>query len=59
MKNTEERNEELFHTSAGNKFYEKGDFAASQISSLETYLLKKVAQQGTSLSVKSADLTNN
>ncbi|KAL0450367.1 UNVERIFIED_CONTAM: protein IN CHLOROPLAST ATPASE BIOGENESIS, chloroplastic [Sesamum latifolium] len=37
-------NEDLFSASAdaGNKFYEKGDFAASQISSLETYLLKKV-----------------
>ncbi|KAI3452002.1 hypothetical protein Pfo_008667 [Paulownia fortunei] len=44
FKNSQERNEELFYASAdaGNKFYEKGDFAASQISSLETYLLKKV-----------------
>ncbi|KAL8477056.1 hypothetical protein ACS0TY_029392 [Phlomoides rotata] len=42
VKNSQERNEELFHASAGNRFYEKGDFAASQISSLETYLLKKV-----------------
>ncbi|KAK6116218.1 hypothetical protein DH2020_050014 [Rehmannia glutinosa] len=44
VKNSEERNEELFYASADaeNKFYEKGDFAASQISSIETYLLKKV-----------------
>ncbi|KAK4393279.1 protein IN CHLOROPLAST ATPASE BIOGENESIS, chloroplastic [Sesamum angolense] len=43
-KSSQERNEELFSASAdaGNKFYEKGDFAASQISGLETYLLKKV-----------------
>lgn len=44
VKNPQERNEELFHASAdaGNHFYEKGDFAASQLPSLETYLLKKV-----------------
>lgn len=44
VKNPQERNEELFHASAdaGNNFYEKGDFAASQLPSLETYLLKKV-----------------
>ncbi|KAL7101404.1 hypothetical protein ACP275_08G051800 [Erythranthe tilingii] len=44
IKNSQERNEELFHASSSteNKFYEKGDFASSQISSLETYLLKKV-----------------
>ncbi|KAL0343713.1 UNVERIFIED_CONTAM: protein IN CHLOROPLAST ATPASE BIOGENESIS, chloroplastic [Sesamum angustifolium] len=43
-KSSQERNEELFSASADarNKFYEKGDFAASQISGLETYLLKKV-----------------
>ncbi|KAH6838060.1 cyclin delta-3 [Perilla frutescens var. hirtella] len=44
IKNSQERNEELFNASAdaGNKFYEKGDFAASQLPSIETYLLKKV-----------------
>lgn len=43
-KSLEEKNEELFSASAdtGKKFYEKGDFAASQIASIETYLLKKV-----------------
>lgn len=53
VKNSQEKNEELFYASAdvGNKFYEKGDFAASQISSLETYLLKKVAQRETYLIV--------
>ncbi|XP_057767092.1 protein IN CHLOROPLAST ATPASE BIOGENESIS, chloroplastic-like [Salvia miltiorrhiza] len=44
VKSPQERNEELFYASvdAGNNFYKKGDFAASQIPSLETYLLKKV-----------------
>ncbi|KAG6421670.1 hypothetical protein SASPL_118227 [Salvia splendens] len=44
VKNPQERNEELFSASAdaGNNFYEKGDFAASGIASLESYLLKKV-----------------
>ncbi|KAL3646303.1 hypothetical protein CASFOL_011483 [Castilleja foliolosa] len=43
-KNSQERINELFYASsdADNTFYEKGDFAASQISSMETYLLKKV-----------------
>ncbi|PIM99266.1 hypothetical protein CDL12_28241 [Handroanthus impetiginosus] len=44
VKSSQERNEELFYAlaDAGNKFYEKGDFAASQIPTLDTYLLKKV-----------------
>ncbi|KAG8384358.1 hypothetical protein BUALT_Bualt04G0109800 [Buddleja alternifolia] len=44
IKGSQERNEELFNASAGagKEFYEKGDFAASKISSIETYLLKKV-----------------
>ncbi|KAK4488398.1 hypothetical protein RD792_004161 [Penstemon davidsonii] len=43
-KESQERNEELFNASADSekKFYEKGDFAASQISNIESYLLKKV-----------------
>lgn len=53
VKNPQERNEELFSASAdaGNNFYEKGDFAASGIASLESYLLKKVAERETSLSL--------
>ncbi|GER42956.1 translation initiation factor IF-2 [Striga asiatica] len=44
VKNSKERNDELFHVSfpAAIKFYEKGDFVASQLSSIESYLLKKV-----------------
>ncbi|XP_068343973.1 protein IN CHLOROPLAST ATPASE BIOGENESIS, chloroplastic-like [Pyrus communis] len=43
-KNSEERNEELFQASAdvGEKLYTKGDFAKSQISKLDFYLLRKV-----------------
>ncbi|KAL3526795.1 hypothetical protein ACH5RR_011451 [Cinchona calisaya] len=42
-KSFKEVNDELFYASdAGGKLYEKGDFAASQISSLDVYLLKKV-----------------
>ncbi|OIW10950.1 hypothetical protein TanjilG_22757 [Lupinus angustifolius] len=43
-KNSQERNEELFHASAdaGVKLYRKGDFAESKISNLDVYLLKKV-----------------
>lgn len=39
-----ESNEELFHASgdAGEKLYKKGDFAKSQISKLDIYLLRKV-----------------
>lgn len=61
VKNPEERNEDLFYASAenGNKFYEKGDFAASRISSLEAFLLTKV-MQGKLLSVSTlADLTKH
>lgn len=54
VKNPQERNDELFYASAddGNNFYEKGDFAASQIPSLESYLLKKVAKRESLLSVE-------
>ncbi|KAM3252733.1 protein IN CHLOROPLAST ATPASE BIOGENESIS, chloroplastic isoform X1 [Capsicum annuum] len=40
----QERADELFRISAdaGKKLYEKGDFGASNISSLDTYILKKV-----------------
>ncbi|PQP92538.1 uncharacterized protein Pyn_04329 [Prunus yedoensis var. nudiflora] len=43
-KNSGESNEELFHASAdvGEKLYKKGDFAKSQISKLDIYLLRKV-----------------
>ncbi|MED6133303.1 hypothetical protein PIB30_027191 [Stylosanthes scabra] len=43
-KNSQERNDELFHASAdaGEKLYRKGDFAESKVSSLDGYLLKKV-----------------
>ncbi|GAU16066.1 hypothetical protein TSUD_339370 [Trifolium subterraneum] len=43
-KDSQERNEELFHASAdaGEKLYRKGDFAESGISNLDVYLLKKV-----------------
>lgn len=43
-KDSQERNEELFHASAdvGEKLYRKGDFAESGISNLDSYLLKKV-----------------
>ncbi|XP_019182423.1 PREDICTED: uncharacterized protein LOC109177510 [Ipomoea nil] len=39
-----EKSDALFHASAGagEKLYKKGDFAASQVSSLDIYLLKKV-----------------
>lgn len=42
----EERADELFRISAGaeKKLYEKGDFIASKISSLDTYILKKVEE---------------
>ncbi|XP_057449542.1 protein IN CHLOROPLAST ATPASE BIOGENESIS, chloroplastic-like isoform X2 [Lotus japonicus] len=44
VKNSQERNEELFYASAdaGEKLYRKGDFAQSGISNLDGYLLKKV-----------------
>ncbi|XP_022846101.1 uncharacterized protein LOC111368855 isoform X1 [Olea europaea var. sylvestris] len=44
IKGSQEKNEELFFASAdaGEKLYKKGDFAASQISSTDIYLLKKV-----------------
>ncbi|XP_045795964.1 protein IN CHLOROPLAST ATPASE BIOGENESIS, chloroplastic-like [Trifolium pratense] len=43
-KDSQERNEELFHASAdaGEKLYRKGDFAESGVSNLDGYLLKKV-----------------
>lgn len=43
-KNSSERNDELFHAAAdaGEKLYRKGDYAKSQISNLDGYLLKKV-----------------
>ncbi|GMY11791.1 protein IN CHLOROPLAST ATPASE BIOGENESIS, chloroplastic-like [Fagus crenata] len=43
-KNSPESNDELFHSSAdaGEKFYKKGDYAKSQISNLDVYLLRKV-----------------
>ncbi|CAB4314627.1 unnamed protein product [Prunus armeniaca] len=43
-KNSGESNDELFHASAdvGEKLYKKGDFAKSQISKLDIYLLRKV-----------------
>ncbi|KAL4372732.1 hypothetical protein HN51_006720 [Arachis hypogaea] len=43
-KNSQDRNDELFHASAdaGEKLYRKGDFAESKASSLDVYLLKKV-----------------
>jgi hypothetical protein len=42
--NSPESNDELFHASAdaGEKLYRKGDYAKSQISNLDVYLLKKV-----------------
>ncbi|XP_059641128.1 protein IN CHLOROPLAST ATPASE BIOGENESIS, chloroplastic-like [Cornus florida] len=42
--NSQESNNELFHASgvAGEKLYKKGDFAESQISNLDAYLLRKV-----------------
>lgn len=44
IKGPQERNDELFHVSAGagEKLYQKGDFAASGLSSVDIYLLKKV-----------------
>ncbi|CAI9777450.1 unnamed protein product [Fraxinus pennsylvanica] len=44
IKSSQEKNDELFFASAdaGEKLYKKGDFAASQISSIDIYLLKKV-----------------
>ncbi|KAJ8764307.1 hypothetical protein K2173_006047 [Erythroxylum novogranatense] len=43
-KKTSEANDELFHAAAdaGNNIYPKGDFAKSNISDLDGYLLKKV-----------------
>ena len=43
-KNSSKDREELFHDSAdvGKKLYTKGDFAKSQISNLDVYLLKQV-----------------
>lgn len=45
-KSSQESSDELFQASAdaGTELYKKGDFAASQISSVDSYLLKKVAQ---------------
>ncbi|KAF3438983.1 hypothetical protein FNV43_RR17258 [Rhamnella rubrinervis] len=42
--NVEEINDELFHASAeaGEKLYKKGDFAKSQLSNIDAYLLRKV-----------------
>ncbi|XP_048335482.1 protein IN CHLOROPLAST ATPASE BIOGENESIS, chloroplastic isoform X2 [Ziziphus jujuba] len=42
--NSREINDELFHASgdAGEKLYEKGDFAKSQLSNIDAYLLRKV-----------------
>jgi len=42
--NSPESNDELFHASAdaGEKLYRKGDYAKSQISNLDVYLLRKV-----------------
>lgn len=44
-KSPQESTDELFHASAdaGAKLYKKGDFSASQISSVDSYILKKVA----------------
>lgn len=44
---SQERNDELFHAAAdaGTKLYKKGDFAESQISSLDVYLLRKVPKK--------------
>nr|XP_027077710.1 protein IN CHLOROPLAST ATPASE BIOGENESIS, chloroplastic-like isoform X1 [Coffea arabica] len=44
IKGPQERNDELFHVSVGaeEKLYQKGDFAASGLSSVDTYLIKKV-----------------
>lgn len=43
-KNAREINDELFHASAeaGEKLYRKGDFAKSQLSNIDVYLLRKV-----------------
>lgn len=43
-KNCPESNDELFRASAdaGEKLYQRGDYAKSQISNLDVYLLKKV-----------------
>lgn len=43
-KNSLESVTELFHAAAdaGEKVYKKGDFAASKVSNLDIYLLKKV-----------------
>lgn len=40
----QEKVDELFRISAGagKKLYEKGDFGASKISNIDTYILKKV-----------------
>lgn len=42
--NSREINDELFHASgdAGEKLYKKGDFAKSQLSNIDAYLLRKV-----------------
>ena len=42
--NSNEDSDEFFHASAdlGEKVYKKGDFARSQISNLDAYLLKNV-----------------
>lgn len=46
-KNSGESNDELFRASAdvGEKLYKKGDFAKSQISKLDIYLLRKVRKR--------------
>lgn len=59
IKGSQEKNEELFFASAdaGEKLYKKGDFAASQISSTDIYLLKKVPKRHFLFVLILADLT--
>ena len=58
IKGPQERNDELFHVSVGaeEKLYQKGDFAASGLSSVDTYLIKKVAP-GICHATRMVDLT--
>lgn len=46
-KNSQESVNELFHAAAdaGENVYKKGDFAASKVSNLDVYLLKKVIRK--------------
>ena len=56
---SEKRNDELFHAldDVGKKLYRKGDFAESQLSDLDVYLLRKVLKLKSCLDFTSISLS--